>query len=105
MSQETNNIDMDALYTSADKFISLANELAQEDASGTVGMALRYAAARYSAFESSTTSKNMAAEKDKIKETLLKDYDIMLEENLQIYIKHLEAEAKKNRDIVDGYTP
>lgn len=90
MSQE---IDMETLYTSADKFINLANELAQEDTSGTVGMALRYAAARYSAFESSMATKDMAGEKDKIKDTLLKDYDIMLEENLKIYIQHLASQS------------
>ena len=102
MSQE---IKKDKLYTAADKFINLANELAQKDPSGAVGMALRYAAARYSAFESSLATTNMANEKDKIKENFLKDYDAMLEENLQIYIQHIEAEAKKNKDIVDGYTP
>ena len=87
------NIDTEALYTSADKFISLANEIAQKDTSGTVGMGLRYAAARYSAFESSMATKDMAGEKDKIKEALLKDYEMMLEENLTIYIQHLASQS------------
>ncbi len=87
------NQDMSALYTAADKFINLANELSQKDASGTVGTAFRYAAARYSAFESSLAAKNLSEEKDTIKERLLNDYEIMLEENLQAYIRHLEAQA------------
>ncbi|MCW8894747.1 MAG: DUF3144 domain-containing protein [Sulfurimonas sp.] len=87
------NINMEALYTSADKFISLANEIAQKDTSGTVGMGLRYAAARYSAFESSMMTKDMAKEKNKIKEALLKDYEMMLEENLTMYIKHLASQT------------
>lgn len=103
MSQD---IDTEALYTSADKFISLANEIAQKDTSGAVGMGLRYAAARYSAFESSMATKDMAGEKDKIKEALLKDYEMMLEENLTIYIQHTKkAQINKTKEFIDNYTP
>ncbi len=87
-----NNIDLDTLYTTADKFINLANELSQKDTSGTVGSALRYAAARYSSFEASMVSKDMAAEKEAIKEALLKDYALMLDSNLDTYIQHLASQ-------------
>ena len=41
------------MFDYADKFINLANELSKSDRSGNVGVAIRYAAARYSAFEAS----------------------------------------------------
>jgi len=92
MSQDTN---IDALYTTADKFINLANELSQKDTSGTVGSALRYAAARYSAFEASMVSKDMKEEREAIKEALIKDYGLMLDSNLDTYIQYLESQAEK----------
>ncbi len=84
------NKEMQEFYTCADNFINLANELTQKDNSGKVGAALRFAAARYSAFESSLIAKDMEKEKDEIKDKLLKDYTLMLEENLQSYIRHLK---------------
>ena len=89
MSQD---IDVDTLYTTADKFIDLANELSQKDTSGSVGSALRYAAARFSSFEASTVAKDMAQEKEAIKEAFLKDYALMLDSNLDTYIQHLESQ-------------
>ncbi len=90
MSQE---FDMKELYNCADKFINLANDLSQKDKTGRIGAALRFAAARYSAFESSMLTKNLAQEKEAVKEKLSRDYNLMLEENLESYIKHL-AEKK-----------
>jgi hypothetical protein len=55
----------EAMYGYADKFINLANELSKSDNSGAVGVALRYAAARYCAFEASLQTSNLAGEKDK----------------------------------------
>ena len=52
------------MYTNADKFINLANELAKSDESGGIGVAIRYAAARYSAFEASIRTNNLTEEKD-----------------------------------------
>lgn len=88
MSQEK---DIEEFYNIADKFINLANELNKTDTSGRVGSALRYAAARYSAYEASLVTKDMAAEKEEIKKSLMKDYDMMLDENLDAYIRHLAS--------------
>ncbi len=88
MGKDTN---IDALYTTADKFINLANELSQKDTSGTVGSALRYAAARFSAFEASLVATDMAQERESIKEAFLKDYALMLDSNLDTYIQYLAS--------------
>ncbi len=87
--------DKDTLYTVADKFIDLANILAQEDKSGMVGSGMRFAAARYSAFEMSLSDRDLTKEKEIIKEELLKDYALMLDENLDVYIRHLREKAQK----------
>ena len=92
MSQKTK---MEALYDTADKFINIANELSQKDTSGGVGAGMRFAAARYSIFEMTLAGKNLAEEKEAIKEELLRDYTLMLEENLQAYIRHTEAQNKE----------
>ncbi|MCF6310235.1 MAG: DUF3144 domain-containing protein [Sulfurimonas sp.] len=90
------NKHMENLYDSADKFINLANILVQEDNSGTVGAAMRFASARYSVFELSLT-RNIAKEKEAIKEELLKDYTLMIEENLNVYIRHQAEKAKTSK--------
>ncbi len=97
MSDNNNEtLDTNTLYTLADKFIDLANELSkQENPTSSVGTAFRYAATRFSAFEASTIASNLAKEKDAVKAALLKDYEHMLEENLQAYIRHLEAQTKQ----------
>ena len=40
-----------AMYDNADKFIDLANEMSKTENYGTIGVAIRYAAARYSALK------------------------------------------------------
>ncbi len=94
MSHNNNDtIDIDTLYTLADQFIDLANTLSQEEYSpNTVGTAFRYAATRFSAFEASMVATSLAQDKERIKAALLKDYEHMLEENLQVYIHHQQAE-------------
>ncbi len=97
MSQTTDHtIDIDTLYTLADKFIDLANELSQQEtySPNTVGTAFRYASTRFSAFEASMVATDLARDKETIKAALLKDYDHMLEENLQVYIQHQQAQQK-----------
>jgi len=87
-----NTIDIDTLYTVADQFIDLANTLSQEAYTpNTVGSAFRYAATRFSAFEASMVATDLARDKETIKAALLKDYEHMLEENLQVYIHHQQA--------------
>jgi len=48
------------MYAYADKLINLANELSKSDNSGGVGVGLRYAAARYCAFEASLQTDNLS---------------------------------------------
>ena len=76
-----------AMYANVDKFILLANELAKSDQSGGVGVALRFAAARYSAFEASMRTNNLSDEKAEQVETFANDFKTMLEMNIEEYIK------------------
>jgi hypothetical protein len=78
-----------AIYDLADKFINLANEMAKSDHSGTVGMAIRFAAARFSVFEASTQTKNLADDKDKYFQLIADDFDKTLQFNFADYIKIL----------------
>lgn len=94
MSKKTNVED---LYTNADKFINLANILVKDDTSGMVGSGLRYASARYTAFELSLSGRDLTKDKKIIKEELLKDYALMLDENLDVYIRH--TREKNQMDI------
>lgn len=78
-----------SMYDLANKYIDLANELSNIDKSGNVGVALRYAGARYSAFEASMRSEDLASEKENIIEMYLEDYRRMLSDNIDDYIKHM----------------
>ena len=87
--------NLDEFYTTADKFVNLANILTKDDPSGIVGSAMRFAASRFSAFEMSLTGKDLVKEKEAIKEKLLADYAKMLDQNLDAYIHHVAQENKK----------
>jgi hypothetical protein len=78
-----------AMYDSADKFIALANEMTKTFSQGQVGVAIRYAAARYSAFEASTRTDNLAEEKDKHLQFFVNTFTEMLQKNLEEYINIL----------------
>jgi len=80
------------MYEYADKFINLANELAKTDKSGNVGMALRYAAARFSVFEASTQTNNLAADRDKYLQLIADNFNKVLQYNFDDYIKILNPE-------------
>ena len=82
---EQNNDDV--IYEYADKFINLANEIAQSDRSGKVGIAIRFAAARYCAYEASIRSKDLAEDKDKELQVFTDAFKKMLAYNLEDYIK------------------
>lgn len=84
-----------AMYVNADKFIDLANEISKSESSGIIGMALRYAAARYSAFEASLMSNNLAAEKEKHLQFFAKTFTEMLQKNFEEYIK-LQSNKEKS---------
>ena len=81
--------DEKLMYDYADKFINLANEISKSDKSGRVGMAIRFAAARFSSFEASTQTNNLAQDKDKYSQLIEDDFAKMLQFNLEDYIKRL----------------
>ena len=74
------------MYDYADKFINLANEMSKSDRSGNVGVAMRFAAARYSAFEASMRTDKLAEEKDKQLELFANAFKEMLQMNIEDYI-------------------
>ncbi len=75
------------MYSNADKFINLANELVKSDESGGIGVAIRYAAARYSAFEASMRTNNLAEEKDTQSQLFIYEFSNMLQINIEDYAK------------------
>ena len=83
--------DEKVMYDYADKFINLANEMSQSDKTGRVGMAIRFAAARFSSFEASTQTNNLAEDKDKYLQLLADDFKKMLQFNLEDYITLLSS--------------
>ena len=82
------------LFQAADQFIRLANELAQADSNGNVGAALRFAAARYSAFEAANATGDLSADKARFLESIGEDFRLMLGHNLDDYIRHLAEQGK-----------
>ena len=82
MGQDNDN----AMYDYADRFINLANEIAKSDASGRVGVTIRFAAARYSAYETSIRKSNPAEDKGKELQLFAADFKNMLQFNLEDYI-------------------
>ncbi|GIU46307.1 hypothetical protein TUM4438_21790 [Shewanella sairae] len=77
------------IFELADQFIALANELAgKEQDVGKVGTAMRFAAARFNAFEASLKSSDLAAEKDNALEWFTDEYKAMLNDNLEDHIKN-----------------
>ena len=86
---EFDEYEEEVIYSYADKFINLANEMAKSDHSGNVGLALRYAAARFSVFEASTQTNNLARDKDKYFKLISDNLNRVLEINLEDYIRIL----------------
>lgn len=75
------------IFQIADKFIALANELsAEEQDIAKVGTALRFAAARFNAFEAALKSADLKAEKTNALEWFTKEYKDMLNDNLDDHI-------------------
>ena len=81
------------MFKQADKFIELANELAagNEESIGLIGAALRYAAARYNAFEVSLKTDDIARDKDEALGWFTNEYHKMMLSNLN---QHIEKQAK-----------
>lgn len=79
--------DRDAkIYDYADRFINLANDMAKEDKSGDVGVGLRFAAARYCAYEASLRTENLAEDKEEQLQAFVEAFTQMLRVNLDDYI-------------------
>ena len=87
-----NQNDDKTMYDYADKFINLANEMSKSDRSGNVGVAMRFAAARYSAFEASMRTDKLAEEKDKQLELFANAFKEMLQMNIEDYIHLLSQQ-------------
>lgn len=86
------NANNKALFDAADQFIAMANAISQSDSSGLAGTAIRYAAARYSAFEASRMSPDLSADKAKMRELFTKEFHKMMDIHLDAYIDHLAAQ-------------
>ena len=80
-------INNTVIYDYADKLINLANEMAKSDRSGNVGIEIRFAAARYCAYEASMRTNNLAEEKDKQLQDFVDAFTDMLRINLEDHIK------------------
>ena len=78
-----------AMYENADKFIDLANEMTKTVDQSQVGVALRYAAARFSAFEASEGTTDLARDKDRHLQFFVKTFTEMLQKNLDEYVEIL----------------
>lgn len=81
------------MFDYADRFIGLANDMSQSESTGNIGVAIRYAAARYSAFEASLRTDNLAEDKDKHLQFFADTFTEMLQKNFEQYIK-LQEENK-----------
>ncbi|MBW2465824.1 MAG: DUF3144 domain-containing protein [Deltaproteobacteria bacterium] len=75
------------IYDYADEFINLANKMAETDKSGDVGVALRFAAARYCAYEASLRTGNLAEDREEQVQDFVKVFTEMLRINIEDYIK------------------
>ncbi|GLS82427.1 DUF3144 domain-containing protein [Paraferrimonas haliotis] len=87
------------MYQLADEFIALANKLFQEEKDiGKAGAAIRFAAARFNAFEASLKAQDLSKEKEHALEWFVNEYKQMMEVNLDDHIAMAarEQEAAKS---------
>lgn len=95
MSQANNNET--TIFQLADQFIALANELAQQHEDlGKIGTALRFAAARFNAFEAAVKSGDLKAEKSSALEWFTNEYREMLDDNLEDHIANPPANTAED---------
>lgn len=86
MSEEENTPSM---YDLANQFIDLANQMTEQDRSGNVGTAIRFAASRFNAFEASHQTDDLAKDREEIIENFSSDFRKMMEVNVNQYIDHI----------------
>ena len=75
------------LYKIADQFISQANSLTESTDLATLAAGLRYAAARFAAFEASLQTDDLHHHKAEALEAYLNEFRTMLDVNLDQYIE------------------
>ncbi len=75
------------LYKIADQFISQANALIESTDQATLAAGLRYAAARFAAFEASLRTDDLRRDKAEALDAYLNEFRTMLDENLEQYIE------------------
>lgn len=77
----------------ANKFIAMANQMGQKEkrASWIIGSALRYAAARYSAYESSMGSEDFLKDRDQLENWFGSQFKTMLIANMQQEVEALKG--------------
>ncbi|WFF39167.1 DUF3144 domain-containing protein [Moraxella nasibovis] len=94
LTPEEFNAQMQAFYERADAFINLANsQLSPQSHAGQVGSSLLYAAARYSASVASigfVKASDFEKEKEDIIKFYTAQYEQMLSDNLDDYIKNFD---------------
>lgn len=73
------------LYKIADQFISQANTLTDTSDLATLAAGLRYAAARFAAFEASLRTDDLRRDKAEALDAYLEEFRAMLDDNLEQY--------------------
>lgn len=84
----------DDFYNRADAVIHLANEQLEQVSLGKVSASCMYATARFNSWVSACgfeSSADMLASKDETIEYFVKQFRLMLQENLDDYIKNFES--------------
>ena len=79
-----------ALYKVADQFISQANTLTESTDLATLAAGLRYAAARFAAFEASLRTDDLRRDKAEALDADLNEFRAMLDDNLDQYSEQQE---------------
>ncbi len=81
------------LFDMADEFIAIANRLLEEEKDlGTVSTALRYAAARFSAYEAARRSGDLAEDREKARGWFTGQFETMLLENID---QHIASQSRE----------
>ncbi|WP_025821085.1 DUF3144 domain-containing protein [Shewanella marina] len=102
MSDNTTEQQEITIYQLADQFIALANQLVQDQQDvGKVGTALRFAAARFNAFEAAIKSADLNTEKQNAIEWFVAEYKDMLSDNIDDHIKNPPTQTVEEEEVVE----
>ena len=89
---EPQNVDP-TFYDRADAHIRLSNDQIEDIGAGKVSASMMYATARFNAYVSwlgFTKASEMAKARDEIVEYFVEQYQVMLQENVDDYIRNFE---------------